>query len=75
MKNGKNEHRIINVQIPRDLFAEICAYFEVGVKKKKEEADVEFIKNGLQNKVNSILKRFEYEDKLKEKENKKRQSK
>lgn len=63
---NREKHRVINVQIPRELFAEICCYFEVGVKKPKEQADIEFIKKGLQQKVNAILKRFEYEDRLKE---------
>ena len=57
-----------NIQIDRSLFADICLYFDLLDNSyiDKEELEIN-IKNGLQDKIKAIQKRFAYEDMIKAK--------
>lgn len=57
-----------NIQIDRSLFADICLYFDLLDNSYIDKKELEInIKNGLQEKIKAIQKRFAYEDMIKAK--------
>lgn len=55
-----------SVQIDRQLFVELCQYFElIDQTESTKEGLEKNIKTGLQEKIKTIQKRFAYQDLLK----------
>ena len=55
-----------SVQIDRQLFVELCQYFElIDHNESTKEGLEKNIKTGLQEKIKTIQKRFAYQDLLK----------
>lgn len=62
MENSKQKQ----IQIDRQLFVDLCQYFDLIEQTESTKDDLEKnIKTGLQEKIKTIQKRFAYQDLLK----------